>query len=76
MKTKEIRQKTALELQKLLDEKKGKLGNLNFDLVGGRVKNIKEIRETKKDIAKILTILKEGESAVQRTSQAVSGKTA
>jgi large subunit ribosomal protein L29 len=61
MKTKEIRQKNTSELQKLLQEKKGKLGSLNFDLVGGKVKNIKEMRETRKDIAKILTILKEGE---------------
>jgi large subunit ribosomal protein L29 len=62
MKTKEIRQKNTSELQKLLQEKRGKLGSLNFDLVGGKVKNIKEMRETRKDIAKILTILKEGEA--------------
>jgi large subunit ribosomal protein L29 len=64
MKTKDIRQKTAHELQKLLLELKVKMGNLIFDLVGGKVKNIKEIRGTKKDIAKILTILKEGEAVL------------
>ncbi|MCX6758398.1 MAG: 50S ribosomal protein L29 [Candidatus Nealsonbacteria bacterium] len=69
MKTKEIRQKNTPELQKLLHEKKGKLGNLNFDLVGGKVKNVKEIRETRKDIAKILTILQEGETVVQKTEK-------
>ena len=56
MKTKELRQKNTDELEKLLQEKKEKLGNLNFDLAGGKVKNIKEIRATKKDIAKILTL--------------------
>jgi ribosomal protein L29 len=34
------------------------LRQLRFDLVSGKVKNVKEIRETKKDIARILTILR------------------
>jgi len=46
------------ELQKILLEKKDKLRQLRFDLSAGKVKNIREIRETKKDIARIMTILK------------------
>jgi large subunit ribosomal protein L29 len=61
MKTKELRQKTAAELEKIVQEKREKLGSLSFDLAGGKVKNVKEIRESRKDIAKILTLMKENE---------------
>lgn len=46
------------ELQRTLQELKEKLRQLRFDLVAGKVKNVREIRETKKDIARILTLLK------------------
>lgn len=59
MKAKEIRKKTKEELEKLLAEKRKKLTQLRFDLAAGKVKNVREIRETKKDIARILTILRE-----------------
>ncbi|MCD6528361.1 50S ribosomal protein L29 [bacterium] len=59
MKIKELRQKSKKELEKLLEEKREKLRSLRFDLVSGKVKNIREIRETKKDIARILTLLHE-----------------
>ncbi|MFH1656645.1 MAG: 50S ribosomal protein L29 [Candidatus Nealsonbacteria bacterium] len=58
MKIKELRLKQNTELNKLLQEKKEKLRQFYFNLSSGKVKNIKEIRETKKDIARILTILK------------------
>jgi len=57
MKPQELRQKSKKELQKLLSEKREKLRSLRFDLVSGKVKNVREIREVKKDIARILTIL-------------------
>lgn len=59
MKTEELRKKTKEELEKLLAEKREKRAKLRFDLKTGKVKNIREIREIKKDIARILTILKE-----------------
>ena len=46
------------ELQRLLREKRERLRQLRFDLAGGKVKNVRETRETKKDIARILTFLK------------------
>lgn len=57
MKTRELRKKSESELKKLLQQKREKLQSLRFDLVSGRVKNVQQIRETKKDIARILTIL-------------------
>ena len=56
MEIKDLKGKDEKELQKLLQEKRDRLRQLRFELSQGKVKNIKEIRETKKDIARILTI--------------------
>jgi len=48
---------TEAELQSLLAKKREELLQLRFDLSAGKVKNVKRIKETKKDIARILTIL-------------------
>ena len=61
MKIRELRRKTIQELQQTLIELRDKLRDLRFNLAQGKVKNIREIRETKKDIARILTLLKEYE---------------
>lgn len=58
MKVSELRQKPKEELEKLLRDWRERLRQLRFELVSGKVKNVKEIREIKKDIARILTILK------------------
>ncbi len=57
MKAKELREKKIEELEKILKEKREKLKNLKLDLIQGKLKNVREIRETKRDIARILTIL-------------------
>jgi large subunit ribosomal protein L29 len=54
-----LKQATISELQKLLQEKREKLERLRFDLAVGKVKNISEIRKTRKDIARILTLINE-----------------
>lgn len=59
MKAKELRERSVKQLQELLFEKRKRLEKLNLDLVLGKLKNYKEINQTKKDIARILTILKE-----------------
>ena len=59
MKIGELRQKSKEELQRFLQEKREKLRILRFDLASGKVKNVREIREIKKDIARIITLLKE-----------------
>ncbi|OGZ35332.1 MAG: 50S ribosomal protein L29 [Candidatus Portnoybacteria bacterium RIFCSPLOWO2_01_FULL_43_11] len=63
MKIKEIRQKSGREIRSLLTEKKQRLGQFGFDLASKKIKNVREIRETRKDIARILTILKNGEKS-------------
>jgi len=57
MKVSEIKQKSKKELQRLLRNNQNKLRQLRFDLASGKVKNVREIRQIKKDIARILTIL-------------------
>ncbi len=61
MKIKELKTKKEKELKKMLDSFRSKQRVLRFDLSAGKVKDIREIRETKKTIARILTILKEKE---------------
>ncbi|MCL4403972.1 50S ribosomal protein L29 [Patescibacteria group bacterium] len=61
MKVKEFKNfktKSAPELQKELVAREEKLAQLRFDLAAGKVKNIREIRHIKKDIAQILTLIK------------------
>jgi len=58
MKIGELRQKSKEELQRFLQEKREKLRILRFDLASRKVKNVREIREIKKDIARILTTLR------------------
>ena len=60
MKAKEIRQRPKEELQRLLNEKKERLRVLGFNLASVKLKNIKEIRGIKRDIARILTVLRQG----------------
>jgi large subunit ribosomal protein L29 len=59
MKANDLRKKKKEELENLLKEKREKLAKLKLDLSLGKLKNVKEIKEIKKDIAKILTVLKE-----------------
>ena len=61
MKIADLRQKTKTELERFLQEGRERLRILQFDLVAGKVKNVREIRQIKKDIAKALTLLKEKE---------------
>lgn len=58
MKIAELRQKTKQDLESLLKESREKLRQLYFDLSAGKVKNVREIRKIKKEIAQILTLIK------------------
>jgi len=58
MKIVELRQKTKSELGMLLNDDREKLRQLYFDLSAGKVKNVREVRKTKKEIAQILTLIR------------------
>ena len=57
MKIKELRDKNKEELGKMLAEKRDKIRNVRFDIAAKQVKNNREIRNEKRDVARILTIL-------------------
>ena len=61
MKISELRQKNTEELKKLLSERTVKMAEMRYDLEGGKVKNLKEFREAKTDVARINTLLREAE---------------
>ena len=61
MNVKEIRDKSNDELLKTLDESKKELFDLRFERATGSIENPMRIRELRKTIARILTILKERE---------------
>ncbi|MDO8633249.1 MAG: 50S ribosomal protein L29 [Candidatus Wildermuthbacteria bacterium] len=56
MKIAELRQKQKSELQNLLQTAKVKLQQLRFDLAAGKLKNVKEIMNTRRYIAQLITI--------------------
>jgi len=70
MKASELRNLTKEELQKKLKEARQELFNLRFQLATGQLKNYKRIKQVKKDIARILTVLKE----IQVAGEKVGGK--
>jgi len=57
MKSKELISKNKDELMRLMEEKKKRIEEVRFKTVSGGIKNVKELREDKKDIARILTVL-------------------
>ena len=57
MKIQELRQRSEAELQKILADNRERLRQLRFDLTSGKVKNVREIRKIKKEIARILTLI-------------------
>lgn len=61
MKAKEIREKNTRESRRLLDEKKELARKRRFDIASKQFKDHREYREARKDVARILTILKEKE---------------
>lgn len=66
MKPAEIRNMTNEELLKLLEEKKRTLMNLRFQSALGELRDFSLIQKTKKDIARIKTILRERELGIRR----------
>ena len=65
MKTNELRQMTNEELNEKLKSLKVELFNLRFSHATGGLKNAMALNTTKKDIAKIKTILREREISAQ-----------
>lgn len=59
MTIKELKIKSARELNLFLKEEEEHLCQLRFDLASKKLKRVREVREVKKTIARILTLLKQ-----------------
>ena len=59
MKAKEMRNKSSKELQKDLMDTRSKLASAQVDSRTKEVKNVRQIRAMKRDIARIMTIAQE-----------------
>lgn len=61
MKANKFRDMSVKELEQKLNELKGELFNLRFQMATGQLENPMRVRDVKKSIARIKTILKENE---------------
>lgn len=68
MKTKEFTSMTTAELQEKLASLKAELFNLRFSHTTGSLTNPLALRVCKRDIAKVMTILKERELKIAKTA--------
>lgn len=59
MKATDLRKKDKKELEKMVSDLRKKLSDLRFKFSSNKVKNVKEAGNSRKEIARILTILKE-----------------
>jgi len=55
----QLKTKPVAELRTMLSEERQKLQNLRFELAAGKVKNIHELRESRKLSARLLTFINE-----------------
>ncbi|MFO7736807.1 MAG: 50S ribosomal protein L29 [bacterium] len=66
MKANEIREKSTEEIQKLLEEKKQAKFNFKLQKSMGQIEDFSSVGETKRDIARIKTILTERKKEEKR----------
>jgi large subunit ribosomal protein L29 len=68
MRPRQLRDLTDDELQRRLEETRQELFNLRFQSATGALENSARLRLAKREIARILTIKNERESAMERTT--------
>lgn len=69
MKAFDLRELTADELQDRLAETKAELFNLRFQLATNQLDDASRIREVRKDVARILTVMREQEIEAWREQE-------
>lgn len=63
MRASELRQLTVQELHQRLDEAKAELFNLRFQMESARLEDFSQIQLARRDVARILTVLRERQLA-------------
>lgn len=69
MQAKELRTKSVADLQKQLASLREKLRDLNFRIANKQVKNYREHKKLREDIARILTVMHEKQSTKPAVSK-------
>lgn len=64
MKINDLNNKSKDELNQLLVDLRAKILKLNFDLADNKVKDVSQVKKTKKDIARVLTLMKSQSSQI------------
>jgi len=59
MKAKEFRDMTSQEIKNAIKENRGKLLKIRFDISSRQIKNHREVRTLKKDVARAMAVLAE-----------------
>ncbi|UCE56593.1 MAG: 50S ribosomal protein L29, partial [Desulfobacterales bacterium] len=59
MKASEIRELSREEMQRKVDDLREELFNLNFQHETGQLENSQKLKQTKRDVARIKTIMRE-----------------
>ena len=70
MKASQFNEMTSAELSQKLEQLKGELFNLRFQLATNQLQNPMMIKQTKRDIARVQTILREREIKAASGEQA------
>ncbi|HEY1634242.1 MAG TPA: 50S ribosomal protein L29 [Acidimicrobiales bacterium] len=70
----ELRELDFDELESRLSEAKRELFNLRFQVVTGQLDNVSRIRQVRRDVARIRTILREQEIAAADAIEAATGR--
>lgn len=63
----EIRDKSDSDLRKELDESYVELMNLRFRVATHQISSVHELKKTRKNIARILTVVRERELGIERS---------
>lgn len=76
MKAEDLKTKSVDELKKLLMDLKKQQFNLRFQLTQGQLANTAQIRQTRRDVARVKTFLTTAEENSKETKTKKSGKKA
>ena len=74
MELKDLKLKTEKELKQILNEFRDKLRDLRFKDANKQLKDVREIRGTKKTIARVLTLLSKIKVGAAKAAQANKNK--
>ena len=76
MKAVEVRDLTSAELQVKLGELREELFNLRFQMATGQLDNHRRMRDVRRDVARVFTVLREHEIADYEAAMSASAQEA